>query len=424
MTSKVRRDEYQYGPRWAAERTENRATPGYPGTPLPEHDEKSGPDWTEIDDSQQGYRGPTADESVQSRVSNHKLSAFTKRVLELTDHKERSQPAGESVQQQDAAIDTVQRPNQDWKRYNVEHAQQMEDDKIRQPIKQVITAGSQKAGEYGRQHQASPETKDLVNRAIDRVAKFVDPKAMASTPRTGVTSRDVPIEMNMLEAGNIPTNNRPKIYNPDGSVSTVRTMGFTEDGRTINVPTAYAGRIHSDQEAIQRYRNTGEHLGVYDNILEANAAAQTLHEEQALGDSPVKVQPGYSYGDRKAAIGTYDRAYSKQDEAQRMAQHGSARAREAYGPLGNDFIDAVRSFTLPEKHRSAGNIPEEGRAPRIPEVTAARSFEKTSSPRVEKLPGGGSVTTTHSQEYGSGKYKYLGDGNYEVTRLGMGGSKK
>lgn len=71
------------------------------------------------------------------------------------------------------------------------------------------------------------------------------------------------------------------VVNEDGSVSTVRTISFEEDGKEILIPTVIGDRIVSDEEAIEHYHRTGFNFGKFDTVEEANKAAEELHQREA-----------------------------------------------------------------------------------------------------------------------------------------------
>ena len=88
----------------------------------------------------------------------------------------------------------------------------------------------------------------------------------------------------LLIPGNIDLTNRPKVPNSEkGSTgySTVRSIGIEIDGnRHVIIPTVINGKIVSNKEAINYFKQTGQHLGIYDSQKAADAAAEQLHKSQ------------------------------------------------------------------------------------------------------------------------------------------------
>lgn len=85
---------------------------------------------------------------------------------------------------------------------------------------------------------------------------------------------------NSVENGNIDLSKRPFIKNKDGSVSSIRSITIEEDGKYINIPTVIGNNIVSDEEAIDYYHSTGEHLGKYKTQDEAIKAAEEISKQQ------------------------------------------------------------------------------------------------------------------------------------------------
>lgn len=91
----------------------------------------------------------------------------------------------------------------------------------------------------------------------------------------------------LLAPGNIDLSRRPIVRNPDGSISTVRSISANFDGREVLLPTVSDdGRIMSDQEAIDTYLRTGRNLGAFDTPEHATAYAQNLHSQQERQYAP------------------------------------------------------------------------------------------------------------------------------------------
>ena len=85
----------------------------------------------------------------------------------------------------------------------------------------------------------------------------------------------------MTSPGNIKLEGRPQVKNPDGSISTVRTIGVNVDGKEVLIPTVINGKVVSNEEAVKHYRKTGEHLGKFDSPEASTAYAESLHNAEA-----------------------------------------------------------------------------------------------------------------------------------------------
>lgn len=93
----------------------------------------------------------------------------------------------------------------------------------------------------------------------------------------------------MIEPGNIDLSARPRVYNPDGSISTVRSIGVNIDNQEVLIPTVkkdpfhpFGGHIMSNEDSERHYRKTGHHLGKFSSPRASDAYARGLHEDQDL----------------------------------------------------------------------------------------------------------------------------------------------
>ena len=106
-----------------------------------------------------------------------------------------------------------------------------------------------------------------------------------------------------LEPGNIDLDKRPVVKNKDGSVSTLRSMSFNIDGKEVLLPTiAPDGSQMTPDEAVARYRETGEHLGIYSSPEAATEAAKKLSQRQEkFSDNGLRQQKEAVEGIKKSA---------------------------------------------------------------------------------------------------------------------------
>ena len=91
----------------------------------------------------------------------------------------------------------------------------------------------------------------------------------------------------ITERGNIALKDRPIVHNPDRTVSTINSISINEDGMEVLIPTIVNGRQVSDDEAIEHYYQTGEHLGKFPNSQTADLYAQILHNIEEKRTMPL-----------------------------------------------------------------------------------------------------------------------------------------
>ena len=84
----------------------------------------------------------------------------------------------------------------------------------------------------------------------------------------------------MVVPGNIDLDNRTVVVNPNGSISTELSFSVEIDGLEVLLPTVVNGKIVSENEAIEHFFLSGEHLGMFRTPKDAEVYAYWLHMRQ------------------------------------------------------------------------------------------------------------------------------------------------
>jgi hypothetical protein len=99
-------------------------------------------------------------------------------------------------------------------------------------------------------------------------------------PDVGFRSPNI-FSSGLIKPGNIDLLHRPVVHNPDGSISTVRSITVGTPHGFVLLPTVVGGRVVSNDAAIDHWRRSGQHLGVFASERAADRYAQQLHQSQA-----------------------------------------------------------------------------------------------------------------------------------------------
>lgn len=107
-------------------------------------------------------------------------------------------------------------------------------------------------------------------------------QASTASPRQSVSA------VKPLVPGTIDLYAQPRVKNPDGSISTVDSIGINIDGKEYLLSTVtkdgrhFVGPNAADQ-AVREFKRTGQHLGVFSSIEDSNRYAEQLHKDYESG---------------------------------------------------------------------------------------------------------------------------------------------
>ena len=144
-----------------------------------------------------------------------------------------------------------------------------------------------------------------------------------------------------LVNGNIDLTKRPWVQNPDGTVSSELSFSFEEDGKEVLIPSIVNGKVLSQEDAIAHYKKTGEHLGKFENVESANAAAQKIHEEQGKRLAEPG-QPGFPHFSLSQEM-----AFAKAGERQSRGLGAKENELPTLTPQEADKLGLKSGWTLP-----------------------------------------------------------------------------
>ena len=122
------------------------------------------------------------------------------------------------------------------------------------------------------------DRRDPKNPKAPSVGEYADQVLARLMPTAQATQM---AEGGLVTPGNIDVSKLPAVRNPDGTVSTVRSMSVNIDGKEVLIPTVINGRVVSEEEAIQSYLKTGRHLGMFSSPEAATAYGKSLSAQEA-----------------------------------------------------------------------------------------------------------------------------------------------
>jgi hypothetical protein len=128
------------------------------------------------------------------------------------------------------------------------------------------------------------ETIVHVEKLLDTAGTPEDQLAQLEQAKRAVTSGTLPTAQPPTPPGGTPHDlSKPIIQNPDGSISTERTITIESNGQSLVIPTIVNGQAYSNEDAIALWKaGQNRPVGAFATAAEADAYAQKRHEEEAI----------------------------------------------------------------------------------------------------------------------------------------------
>lgn len=119
-----------------------------------------------------------------------------------------------------------------------------------------------------------------------------EPVAAPATPAQPTVQHD-PMFMwknpkGVVVPGTTDLTKQPEVMTPEGDPATVRSIGVQFDDGYYLLPTVTPdGRLLSDDEAIEEFKSTGKHLGIFESQHDSDLYGWKLHKAYAKGKIPI-----------------------------------------------------------------------------------------------------------------------------------------
>lgn len=151
---------------------------------------------------------------------------------------------------------------------------------------------------------------------------------------------------------------RPFYIDDDGQKRSEYKMGVNIEGKETLIPTVVNGTQLTEDQAIQRYYDTGLHMGQYDTVPEAEYASRMRTLKYNMLEDPVRFGTNYQAGGTKKPIPRY--------------------VENRYGYNNTTDNTYVRPYTPPPKPVSAQQVkPKALQIPPTPEDRYRKQVDNT-----------------------------------------------